>query len=395
MGQVVFKEFREVPVKYAFHFRTKGVDLANHISADDLRRELDHVRDLKFNNSELHYLRGTNEYSDRMFSENYLEFLRNLTLPEYSLIAFTNGIFRLEFSGPWAEAIYWETFALSIISELYYKSLLDKMSRFQRELVFAQGQIRLSEKMRRLRSYPGVTFSDFGTRRRFSRTWQEYVIQTFANELPKYQFLGTSNVKMAMDYGLLPMGTSAHEMYMGMSGIMHGNDNEIRRSHNEVLKLWYRHYGLGLSIALADNYGSDFFFRDMTKDQAEQWKGVRQDSGDPANFAEKALAFYEGHGIDPKTKLVVFSDGLDVEKIIELREKFHDRIQVSFGWGTNLTNDLGLAPISMVVKLVESNGHGTVKLSDNLAKAIGKPEDVERFKKIFGHTSEYVKTCTY
>jgi nicotinate phosphoribosyltransferase len=391
MGQVVFKEFRDVHVRYALRFRTKGVNLVDHIDIDELRYQLDLVRHFRFNNSDLHYLRGTNEYGERMFSEDYLDFLRNLELPDYTL----SDSLDLEFRGPWSTTIYWETYALSIISELYYRGLLSKMSDFERDVIFAQGKVRLDDKIKKLRTRPGLTFSDFGTRRRFSRAWQEYIVKTLAEELPISQFLGTSNVQIAMDYGLVPMGTSAHEMYMGISGIMHGSDDEIRRSHNEVLKLWYKHYGKGLSIALTDTYGSDFFFRDMNREQAELWRGLRQDSGNPYIFGEKAIRFYNGYDIDPATKLIVFSDGLDVVTMINLYDTFTGRIQVTDGWGTNLTNDLGLPPISMVVKLIESNGHGTVKFSDNLAKAIGKPEDIERFKKIFGYDSTYSASCTY
>ena len=138
----------------------------------------------------------------------------------------------------------------------------------------------------------------------------------------------------------------------------------------------------------------------MTKEQAEKWKGLRQDSGDPIEFGEKAIKFYKGHGIDPRTKFIVFSDGLDVDSMIKITNHFRNRIKFAFfkttyGWGTNATNDLGPNPISMVIKLVESCGHGTVKLSDNLAKATGKPEDIERFKKIFGHTATLNEECRY
>jgi len=198
MGQVVFKEFRDVPVKYAFKLRTQGIDLSKIIDMARLRRELDHVMQLHPDNSELHYLRGTNEYGERMFTEDYLEHWKNLVLPKYSL----SDDFVLEFSGPWSTTIYWETFALSIISELLHEALLEKMSPFEREVVYAQGRIRLSKKIAKIRSEPGLTFSDFATRRRDSRAWHEYVVKTLIEELPKTQFLGTSNVWLAMKYGL-------------------------------------------------------------------------------------------------------------------------------------------------------------------------------------------------
>jgi len=182
---------------------------------------------------------------------------------------------------------------------------------------------------------------------------------------------------------------------MGISGVMHGSDDEIRQSHNKVLELWYELYGEGLSVALTDTYGTDFFFRDMTREQARLWRGLRQDSADPFAFGQKAIKFYRDFDIDPRTKLVVFSDGLDVDLMISLYDMFTESFKVTHGLGTNATNDLGLPPLSMVVKLVESNGHGTVKLSDNIEKAVGTPEDIIRFKRIFGYNSTYSSTCTY
>jgi nicotinate phosphoribosyltransferase len=191
------------------------------------------------------------------------------------------------------------------------------------------------------------------------------------------------------------MGTSAHELYMVMSGIMHESDDRIRDSHNQVLKDWWELYGWGLSVAVTDTYGSEFFFRDMTDGQARAWKGLRHDSGDPFEFGERAIRFYESYGIDPRKKLLIFSDGLELETIVSLYERFHDRVKLSFGWGTNLTNDLGFEPVSIVVKAVEANGHRTVKLSDNLAKSTGTKEDIERFRRIFGHEHERVEAVRY
>lgn len=398
MGQLIFHRYPNVPVKYALKVRTKGVHLAKVINEADLRREPDHVRTLKFKNSELHYLRGTNEYSERMFKEDYLEFLKNLVLPEYELKRVGDD-YELTFEGLWSETIYWETLALSIINELYYRALMAEKTPFEQEVVYAEGKLRLVEKIKKLRANPQITFSDFGTRRRFSREWQDYVVRTLATEVPK-QLLGTSSVLLAHKHNLLSMGTAAHEMDMGLSGIMHGSDEEIRASHNKVLQDWWDEYGLGLSIALTDTYGSDFFFSDMTKEQAEKWKGLRQDSGDPIEFGEKAIRFYKKHGIDPRTKFIVFSDGLNIDEMIKITNHFRNRIKIpafrtTYGWGTNLTNDLGFNPLSMVIKLIESNGHGTVKLSDNLAKATGKPEDIERFKLIFGYTENNYEECVY
>lgn len=393
MGQLVFLRYTDVAVTYALINRTRRVRLAETVDEDELRAELDHVRSLRFNNSELHYLRGTNEYGDRMFCEEYLDFLRNLRLPEYELEE-VDGSFRLHFRGKWSEAIYWETLALSVLNELYNRSLMKPMSRFEKDLVHARGKLRLAEKIRALRGRPEIRFVDFGTRRRFSREWQHYVDRTLAEEIPA-QFLGTSSTESAMLHGLVPMGTSAHELYMVMSGIMHESDDLIRASHSRVVKDWWDLYGWGLSVAVTDTYGSEFFFRDMEPEQAQAWKGLRHDSGDPFEFGERAIRFYQDLGIDPREKLIIFSDGLDLDLILELSDRFQERVTLSFGWGTNLTNDLGFEPVSIVVKAIEANGHRTVKLSDNLAKATGTEEDIRRFKRIFGHRHERAEALRY
>ena len=393
MGQLVLHRYPDVLVRYAFKNRTSSVKISEFVSEEDLRHELDEARKLRFNNSELHYLRGTNEYGGRMFEEDYLEFLRGFELPEYRLEV-VDGELVIEVAGRWCETIYWETIILAIVNELYNDALMSRLSRFEREAVQAEGILRLKRKIKKLRAKPKLRFSEFGTRRRFSGEHQDYVVGVLVEEIPD-QLVGTSNVLLAMKHGLLPMGTSAHETPMAMTGIMHGSDDEILASHNRALQDWWDEYGWGLSIALTDTFGTDFFFRDMTKEQAHDWKGLRQDSGDPMVFGKKALAFYEGHGVDPKDKLLIFSDGLDVDTMIRIHGEFSKAIGVTFGWGTNLTNDVGFAPLSLVVKIVEANGHGTVKLSDNMAKAIGSSEDIERFKRIFGHTDTTFEECKY
>lgn len=393
MGNVVFQLYPNVRVKYAFKNRTKSVKIADVVDEKELRWELDHVRTLKFNNSELHYLRGTNEYGERMFPEDYLQFLKNLQLPEYYLEK-SNGTYILEFSGKWSEAIYWETIALSIVNELYYRALMRNLSSFDRDVAYADGRMRLAAKIKTLRQNPSITFADFGTRRRFSRDWQYYVVETLTNELPE-QFIGSSNTRAAMDYGLLPIGTSAHEMYMVLAGLAHSTDEGVRASHNQTLKDWWEVYGWGLSIALTDTFGTNFFFQDMTQEQASAWKGLRQDSGDPIKFGESAIEFYKGHKVDPREKLLVFSDGLDLDMIQKIHDHFLGRIKTTFGWGTNLTNDLGFEALSLVIKAVEVDGNGTVKLSDNMAKAMGANEDIERYKRIFGHTITEAEECKY
>ena len=191
------------------------------------------------------------------------------------------------------------------------------------------------------------------------------------------------------------MGTSAHEMFMVLAGAMDTDDEAVRASYQEVMRRWYEHYGFELSVALTDTFGSNYHFRVMTKRQAEVWKGLRQDSDDPVAYGEKAIRFYQSHEIDPCEKLIIFSDGLEIEPIVKLYRHFRGRIKTSFGWGTNLTNDLSLKALSLVIKPVMANGRGLVKLSDNPAKAIGTPEDIERYKRIFGYQEGEYKECKY
>jgi nicotinate phosphoribosyltransferase len=290
--------------------------------------------------------------------------------------------FQIEVSGPWPETTLWETIILCIVTELYGRSLL-RRHEVTAEQAQTEGTRRLAAKIELLKSDPRVRFSDFGTRRRFSRDWQRHVMATLSREQPD-QLLGTSNVMFAKEMGLRPIGTFAHEMEMIYSGIFHDDDAQIRASHGEMLEAWWALYGEELSIALTDTYGTDFFFRDFGLPRARTWRGLRHDSGDPFAFGEKAIGYYESLGIDPQTKLIVFSDGLEAERMLRLVERFHGRIQVVFGWGTNLTNDVGFQPLSLVVKAIRACGHATVKLCDNLDKAIGTIDDIERFRRIFG-----------
>lgn len=389
MAQIAFLFFRFIPVVFGFKNRTKRVKIAEVVNIKDLRAELDHARDLRVSEKEIEFLRGL-----KVFQNSFLEFLKNLQLPSYK-VRRKEGQFFIEFSGSWPEVTFWETICLSIVNELYYKTLLKKMNRQEVKAVYQEGKKRLAGKIEILHNNPSVVFTEFGTRRRFSASWQQYVVARLAGKLPRSQFIGTSNVYLAMKIGLPPIGTFAHEMYMVFSGIFRDEKDGIKRSHNKVLEYWWTVYGEPFSIALTDTYGTDFFFRDMSYIQALTWKGLRHDSGDPIEFGEKAIMFYKNRGIDPKEKVIIFSDGLNLDKIIEIEGHFLGRIKVAFGWGTNLTNDLGIDALSLVVKAVRANTYGTVKLSDNLAKAMGSKKDIALFKKIFEHTVILQEECVY
>ena len=241
-------------------------------------------------------------------------------------------------------------------------------------------------------------FVEFGTRRRFSQEIQSSLMTIMDNASGLYDseaLVGTSNVFLAKYFKLKPIGTMAHELPMVCAGLNDESLYTLKHSHDKMLSQWYFLYGEELSIALTDTFGTDFFFKDFTKEKAIQWKGLRQDSGDPIEFGYKAIKFYKDKDIDPKTKLIVFSDGLNIDKIYEIVKEFKGKIQIVFGWGNNLTNDVGAEPLSIVVKAINADGRPLVKLSDNIAKALGDPKIIEKYKRAFGYESTYTEPLYY
>ena len=300
-----------------------------------------------------------------------------------------DGQYIIRVKGPWPIVIFWETLWLSIVNELYYRYTVGDLEKY-----FPEGERRLLEKIDPLNSLSEWTnFIEFGTRRRFCREWQRRVLEICMDA--KVPMIGTSNVSLAMELGLDPKGTMAHEEGMVYSGIYHDEDDAAGTfvSHEKMLDDWFDFYGEPLSIALTDTYGSQYFFRTFGEERARKWRGPRQDSADPFAFGEFTIDYYRGYGIDPASKLWVPSDGLNCQTIVELDKRFRGRIHTSAGWGTTMTNDMGLPTLSIVAKAVEANGYGTVKLSDNIAKATGTPDDIARAKLFVGYTGNNYQEC--
>lgn len=385
MGQYAWKYFPEVKVKYAFKNRTKDIELGNCIPIDTLIEEFDNVRSLRFTFEELHYLESLG-----IFSKDYLSFLNKLILPPV-YVKKDKGKLIIETEGTWSEAIFWETFILSIVNELYYNIAIDSKVYVPQISV---GETRLWKKIDQINKIP-FKFIEFGTRRRYSREWQDNVICQMLMNVKDTYFLGTSNVYLAKKYSMKPIGTLAHELPMVLAGINDYSLEVLKASHDRMLTLWEYMYGKDLTIALTDTFGTDFFFRDFSKEKAKFWKGLRQDSGDPFEFGKKAIKFYKSVGINPKEKLIVFSDGLNIDTILKLEKAFKGKFMTTYGWGTNLTNDMGYDPLSIVVKAVEANGKPLVKLSDNLAKAIGNKKTMEKYKKVFVYDNTYTEPTLY
>jgi nicotinate phosphoribosyltransferase len=385
MGQLAFERFPKVKVRYAFNNRTTNIKLADHINKDQLIQEIESIRELKLTDEEGEYLKTLN-----IFSDKYIDYLKSINLPEVNITENDDGQFEIETQGYWKDAIYWETIILSVINEYYYKSKYQDQGK-----LIEYGTQKNLEKYSFLSKHPEIGFVDFGTRRRFSSDWHKDVVDIMKS-LPG--FVGTSNVKLAKELGLKPNGTNAHEMYMIASGIWR---DDLRGSQKKILDEWYDMYGEELSIALTDTFGTKAFFEDFTKENLQNWKGVRHDSGDPFEFGEKVIKIYEDNDINPKDKMIVFSDGLNLEKIQDLYERFGDRIQIGFGWGTHLTNDMGVETLSIVMKAVEVisiDGEEVinnflVKLSDNLNKTMGPDKEVELYKSEFGYDNTDSEEC--
>lgn len=391
MAQLAWRLHREVPVRYGFTNRTKKVRIADTVPIEVLRDELAHVRTLRPTAEEIGYLRESRHVPRGLFGEDFLKFFEGVRLPEVEIETTPNGQYRLETAGSWPEAIFWETIVLCVVNELYYR-FRSWTERADPAAVRREGDRRLGEKIALLKARPEALFIEFGTRRRYSAENQALVTERLADEAP-WQIIGTSNVHLAKRFGLAPKGTMAHETFMIYAGICGATDVGLRDSHNRVLRDWWDLYGAPMSLALTDTYGSGFFFRDFTPEQARSWKGLRQDSGDPFAFGERQIAFYEGLGIDARGKLFVPSDGLDMPLFLKLVERFSGRIQVCGGIGTNLSNDVGYPSLSLVMKAIEAGGRPLVKLSDNPAKATGPAGEVGRYKRVFAYEEGVYQEC--
>lgn len=388
MCQSVFRNKPDTQVRFSLINRTTRIPLANLIDEGELREQLDHVRSLRLTRGESTWMRGNTFYGKRsMFSPDFMEWFENLQLPAYHLER-VGDQYELTFEGSWPEVMLWEIPALSILMELRGRAVLDTMGRFELQVLYARAMTKLWEKIERLKGDPTLRIADFGTRRRHSFLWQDWAVQAMREGLGD-SFAGTSNCLIAKNRDLEAIGTNAHELPMVYAALAEG-DTALANAPYDVLSDWHEEHSGNLRIILPDTYGTQGFL-DNAPDWLAGWTGIRIDSGDPATGAENAIAWWKSRGEDPRDKLIIFSDGLDVDKIETLHKQFAGRVRVSFGWGTLLTNDFrglvaddALAPFSLVCKAVSANGRPTVKLSDNPEKAMGPAEEIERYKRVFG-----------
>ena len=388
MCQSIFRNKPDTQVTFSLINRSTHVPLAKLIDEGELREQLDHIRSLSLSRGESTWLRGNTFYGKRqMFRSDFMEWFENLRLPPYHLER-RGDQYELTFEGQWHEVMLWEIPALAVLMELRGRAVLDTMGRFELQVLYARAMTRVWEKIAVLREIPDLSIADFGTRRRHSYLWQDWCVQAMQEGLGG-AFTGTSNCKIAMSREVEAIGTNAHELPMVYAALAE-DDAALAQAPYEVLSDWHDEHEGNLRIILPDTYGTKGFL-DRAPDWLAGWTGIRVDSGDPAQAAQTAIDWWKSRGENPAEKRVIFSDGLDVEKMRELHAQFAGRVNVSFGWGTLLTNDFrglvdddALAPFSLVCKAVTANGHPTVKLSDNPNKAMGPKNEIERDKRVFG-----------
>ncbi len=375
MMQAVLHQHPAAQVAYRFRCRTPGVDLSPFI--DEIRAEIDALCTLRFADDELAYLRGL-----RYIKTDFVDFLRLFQLDaryvRLEAVPGASGGIELEIEGPWLHTIPFEVPLLAIVNEVWF--------RHQPPADGAEGLRRLQAKIERLQALPDCTVSDFGTRRRYSHDWHAKILPILRDGLGA-RFAGTSNVEFARRYDMTPHGTMAHEFLQAFQAL----GPRLVDSQKAALEAWVHEYRGDLGVALSDVVGLAAFLRDFDLYFCKLFDGVRHDSGDPFEWAERVIAHFEQHRIDPRQRTLVFSDSLDAELVLRLHERFGARSKLAFGIGTNLTNDLGPKPINVVIKMVECNGQPVAKISDSPGKGMGgDPGYMAYLRQVFGLPPEPV-----
>lgn len=369
MQQFAFHNEKDSEVKYRFKCRN-NIDLT-HLK-EILIHQIKHYCELKFTIEEINFFRKTGD-----FKEDYLEYLANFKHDFSNVkIEIVNNELSILIYGKWVETILMEVPILAIVNGIY--SILEAAGSFGTHFYVEKGINILQQKIKKLKNsanFDKIKIIEFGVRRRFLNVqYQEIINRILMNEIPN-NYLGISNVYLAMKLNVKPFGTMAHEYLQAFQGI-----TTPETSQKDAFYAWLKEYNGKLDIALSDIFGDEAFFSDFNGELAKLYSGVRHDSGDPVEYGYKVIQFYKNNNIDPMTKKIVFSDGLDPDLVIKLINEFHDKIQVSFGIGTNLTNDVGLKTLSIVIKMTKFNGKDVAKVSNNMSKSMC--ESKEYFEKL-------------
>lgn len=367
MGQAVTHRFPSVWMKYKFKCRNAGINWTPEM-AKRINEELNAYCSLMFTKEEIEWISKL-----RYIKKDFIEFLK-IYRPQRDHVKVVNENGKLEIivEGPWFLTIYFEVPVLAIVNEIYFEETAVRgRTSYGLQDLFKDAEARLAYKID-IAKKEKFLFSDFGTRRRFAAHWQERVVEQLAKELPRNVFGGTSNMYLAMKYNLTPIGTMAHEFIMAGQAL---EGVTLASSQKFMLQAWVDEYRGDLGTALSDTLGTEKFLKDFDLYFAKLYDGVRHDSGDPIAWGEKMIEHYEALRIDPRNKQLVFSDGLDFDKAAMLNTHFKDRAKVSFGIGTNLTNDFdNVVPLNIVMKIVEANDRPVAKISDNPGKTMCEDE---------------------
>lgn len=364
---------KDLQVRYEFRNRTFSVPLGSRLSLDLIRIRIKEAQALRFTSAEIQYLTDL-----KLFPQGWLDWLPTMEFPDVNVDSL-HGHLVMTYEGPVVAAIFWETILLALVNEMYFSRFGD---------FIGEGSQRLSEKIDYLRERETLHFVEFGTRRRFSGDWQHFVTHEMLTEIPEL-LAGTSNVFLAKDLGLTPVGTMAHQMFMiltALNTVMYPIDRAIETGTNEVLDMWlntYRNHPSMLTV-LPDTYTTKKFIEVADLELVSQFSRFRQDSGNPGEIGQ-LLARYNKHSLQRHTPAkIVFSDSLDVRSMSVLDDQFPNS-EISFGWGTNLTNDLGYEPLSIVIKPCAVRWYDgvtwlpCVKVSDDTRKATGDPKAVAEY----------------
>jgi len=363
MWQTMLHRHPQAQAEYRFVCRNAPAFPLSEL-LDEVNAQLDHLCALSFTEDELAYIGGL-----RYIKGDFVDFLRIFRFQRRFVrasAAADGHTLEIVAEGPQVHVMGFEIYVLAIVNELYFR-------RADHAAALAEGRTRLQAKIAALREFGArepvrahpFEFFDFGVRRRFSGAWQDEVVRTLKDEVPEF-FKGTSNVFLARKYGLVAIGTMAHEYLQSYQAF----DVRLRDFQKMALENWVQEYRGDLGVALTDVVGMDAFLRDFDLYFAKLFDGLRHDSGDPVAWGEKALAHYAKLRIDAHTKRLTFSDGLDLETAFGIWRHFADRTQLGFGIGTSLTNDVGLVPLNIVMKLTQCNGQPVAKLSDSPGKTL-------------------------
>ncbi len=377
MQQIVFHQYANCDVEYQFTCRNKDIKLG--FLCEKVKEQISALKHVSLKNDEYDYLVYV---LPQFFKKDYCDFLKDFVFDTNTVdVRDVDGDLSISICGKWLDTILYEVPILAIVNELYFEHERQQLS-MSIEDVQKIGYENLFKKCCLVEGMPNIDIIEFGTRRRFSAEWQKRVVEYMKSYINFNNLKGTSNLLLAKTYDLKPFGTMAHEYISAHMGIV-PRTNDLRQdlslAQRRALYVWVQEYGSNLGIALSDTFTSEMFFMDFDKHLSNIYSGVRHDSGNPYAFGKKCIRHYERLGIDACTKHSVFSDSLNFPSIINIFNTFAGKIKMSFGMGTNLTNDVGMDALNIVIKLIKCNGIDCIKLSDVISKAVGKQEIINDF----------------